>query len=89
MTDFVEPYRILFAKQARKDIAKLTVAQKSKLKKILEQILAPNPRTGKPLKGDLMGLYSYRLNRKDRIVDEILEDDRAILIVRTRSHYGS
>ncbi|CCI34233.1 type II toxin-antitoxin system YoeB family toxin [Microcystis sp. T1-4] len=40
------------------------------------------------LKGDLEGFYSYRLNRKDRLLYEIYEDDKTILIIRTKTHYG-
>ncbi|NCO75661.1 MAG: hypothetical protein GW795_07015 [Cyanobacteria bacterium] len=41
-----------------------------------------------PLKGYLKGLYSYRLNIKDRILSEIIPDDKTILIIRAKSHYG-
>jgi toxin YoeB len=67
----MEPFEILFSKQSQKDIALLTTKQKEKLKEILQQIIAINPYAGKALKGDLKGLYSYRLNRTDRIVYEI------------------
>jgi Txe/YoeB family toxin of Txe-Axe toxin-antitoxin module len=50
--------------------------------------IAINPYIGKSLKGDLNGLYSYRLNRKDRLVYEIYEDDQTILIIRAKTHYG-
>jgi toxin YoeB len=82
------PYQIRFAQKASKDIAKLTPQQKDKLKIILQEILSINPYVGKPLKGDLKGLYSYRLNLKDRIVYEIIPSDQTILIIRAKSHYG-
>jgi Txe/YoeB family toxin of toxin-antitoxin system len=81
-------YQIRFSQKASKDIAKLTPQQKEKLKIILQEILSINPYVGKPLKGDLKGLYSYRLNLKDRIVYEIISSDQTILIIRARSHYG-
>ncbi|HEY9702487.1 MAG TPA: type II toxin-antitoxin system RelE/ParE family toxin [Allocoleopsis sp.] len=81
-------YKIVFSQKAGKDIAKLTPQQKDKLKIILQQILSINPYIGKPLKGDLKGLYSYRLNIKDRIVYEIIPSEQTILIIRARSHYG-
>ena len=61
-------YQILFSKKAQKDIAQLTAKQKSKLKEILQQFLQVNPYAGKQMKGNLRGFYSYRLNRKDRIL---------------------
>jgi Txe/YoeB family toxin of toxin-antitoxin system len=81
-------YRVLFSKQAQKDISELTSKQKAKLQEILLNTLAPNPYLGKALKGDLNGLRSYRLNLKDRIVYEIYEEDQSILIIRAKTHYG-
>jgi toxin YoeB len=84
----MEPFTILFSKQARKDIEQLAPKQKAKLQQILQQIIAINPYVGKVLKGDLKGLYSYRLNRTDRIVYEILSEDKVVFIIRARTHYG-
>lgn len=81
-------FSILFSKQAQKDIALLTPKQKEKLREILQQVIATNPYVGKALKGDLKGLYSYRLNRTDRIVYEILLEDKVVFIIRARTHYG-
>ncbi|WP_223805651.1 type II toxin-antitoxin system mRNA interferase toxin, RelE/StbE family [Pseudanabaena sp. UWO310] len=66
----------------------LTPKQKNKLKEILENIISPNPYVGKALKGELKGLYSYRLNLKDRLVYEIYNEDLVILVIRARTHYG-
>ena len=82
------PYQIVFSKKAQKDIAELTEQQKAKLQEILQEFLAINPQVGKRLKGQLNGLYSYRLNLHDRIVYEIFESDRIVFIIRARSHYG-
>ncbi len=84
----MEPFTILFSKQARRDIEQLTPKQKAKLQQVLQQIITVNPYIGKALKGDLKGLYSYRLNRTDRIVYEILSEDKVIFVIRARTHYG-
>jgi toxin YoeB len=84
----MEPFTILFSKQARKDIEQLAPNQKAKLQQIFQQIIAINPYVGKALKGDLKGLYSYRLNRTDRIVYEILSEDKVVFVIRARTHYG-
>jgi toxin YoeB len=84
----MESFTILLSKQARKDIEQLSSKQKAKLQQVLQQIIAINPYVGKALKGDLKGLYSYRLNRTDRIVYEILSEDKVIFVIRTRTHYG-
>ncbi len=81
-------YPIRFSKSAQKDIAQLTSQQKAKLKKILQEVISKNPYVGKSLKGQLEGLYSYRLNRKDRIVYEIIETDKVVFVIRTKTHYG-
>lgn len=81
-------YLVVFSQKAKKDIAKLTSTQKDKLKIILQEILSINPYMGKPFKGDLKGLYSYRLNLKDRIVYDIISSNKTILIIRAKSHYG-
>jgi Txe/YoeB family toxin of toxin-antitoxin system len=82
------PIRFFFPKQAQKDIAQLAPAQKTKLQLILQEVLAVNPYVGKPLQGKLSGLYSYRLNRKDRLVYEIFEDDGVVFVIRAKTHYG-
>ncbi len=82
------PYQILFSKKAQKDIALLTDQQKAKLKEIMQQVLAITPQTGKRLKGNLSGFYSYRLSKRDRILYEIIEDNRTVFIIRARTHYG-
>jgi len=81
-------YKILFSKQAQKDISELTPKQKEKLQDILINIISVDPYLGKALKGDLSGLRSYRLNRKDRLVYEIYEEDETLLVIRARTHYG-
>jgi toxin YoeB len=65
--------------------------QKVKLQQLLQDVIAINPYSDKALKGDLKGFYSYRLNRlnrKDRVVYEIYEQDTLVLIARARTHYG-
>ncbi|XHX80665.1 MAG: type II toxin-antitoxin system mRNA interferase toxin, RelE/StbE family [Stenomitos frigidus ULC029] len=82
------PFQVLFSKQAQKDIVLLTPKQKKKLEQVTQQTLAVNPYAGKALSGELKGLYSYRLNRTDRMVYKILEIEKVIFIVRARTHYG-
>jgi Txe/YoeB family toxin of toxin-antitoxin system len=81
-------YKILFSKHAQKDIGELTSKQKEKLQDILTNTIAVNPYVGKSLKGELSGLRSYRLNRKDRLVYEIYEEDETLFVIRARTHYG-
>ena len=84
----VNSYEIRLTKEAKKDVDKLTPKQKVKLHKILINVLSKDPQQGKKLVGDLSGLYSYRLNIKDRIVYSIDEVHRIIFIYRAKTHYG-
>ena len=59
MVEDTPKYQVRFSKKAQKDIAELTEKQKTKLKQILEQVIAVNPHRGKALKGKLKGLNSY------------------------------
>ena len=88
MVESSSRYTLRFSRKAGKDIAQLSNQQKQKLQKILEQIIQVNPYQGKALKGRLKSLYSYRLNRKDRILYKIYEKDKVVLIIRARTHYG-
>ncbi len=81
-------YKILFTKQAVKDVKLLTDNEKKKLKAILTEIIASNPYQGKKLVGELKGNYAYRLTIKDRIIYSIDEKTKTVFIKRTRTHYG-
>ena len=82
------PYAIRFTKEAVKDVDKLPPRLKEKLKIVLREQVAANPRCGKGLVGDLAGFFSLRLSYKDRVVYSIDDDARTVFIHRARSHYG-
>lgn len=84
----MKAYKILFTKEATKDVQKLTPKLQTKLRNILVNVLTENPHLGKSLTGDLKGNYSYRLTLKDRIVYSIDESTKAVYVKRARSHYG-
>lgn len=81
-------YAIRFTKEASKDVEKLPPRLKEKLKTMLLQRVATNPKSGKRLVGDLSGFFSLRLSYKDRIVYSIEENSRTVFIHRARTHYG-
>jgi len=81
-------YKIRFTKQAEKDVSKLSPRLRQKLKDILRNSIAVDPYGGKPLTGELKGLYSMRLSFKDRIVYTIQDDELIVLLLRARTHYG-
>ena len=79
---------IRFAKQAGKDIRRLSPKLKRKLKNILREQIAAAPYSGKALTGDLKGYYSVRLSYKDRIVYQIDDKTVTVLVLRAKTHYG-
>lgn len=84
-------YKIMYTKDAIKDIPKLKSAHLDKNTKTLIQIIKENPFKIPPpyekLVGDLQGLYSRRINIKHRLVYEILEEDETIKIISMWTHY--
>ena len=83
--------RLVFTKQAKKDAKKLSNSGlKSKAEELL-QILERDPFTTPPpyekLVGDLTGACSRRINIQHRLVYQVLEEERAIKILRLWTHY--
>ena len=66
-------------------------ATKRKIQRLLGE-LEEHPRTGtgKPelLKGDMAGVWSRHINKKDRILYEIHEEIVIVYVLSMRSHYG-
>ena len=62
-----------------------------KIEQILKE-LTENPFDGtgnpEPLKYDLAGYWSRRINKKDRIIYKVNEDRVLVLIVSAIGHYG-
>lgn len=84
----MEKYKILFTKQAVKDVNSISPKLKTKLKAILMEVISADPFCGKRLLGDLKGNYSYRLDLKNRIVYSVDKKQRAVYVKRARTHYG-
>jgi len=80
-------WRIEFDSDAARDLRKLgTVAERAIVRYLRQRIAtADDPRRfGKPLTGDLKGLWRYRVGSY-RIVAEI-EDDRFVVLIVTVGH---
>lgn len=74
-------YTILFSKKFKKDISKLDKTDYELLKKWIKKHLlqTEDPRTcGKPLSGQLKGLWRYRVGNYRLIVE--IEDEKFIII---------
>jgi toxin YoeB len=88
-------YTVIIQKLAESHIQKIVQSGDKnsikKLKKILLE-LENNPTTGignpEPLKHNLSGLWSRRVNKKDRIIYEIFETpERLVVVVSALGHY--
>jgi mRNA-degrading endonuclease RelE of RelBE toxin-antitoxin system len=83
----VTPFEVRFTKEALKDIKRLSPRLKNKLKAIILNQIAVDPRAGKKLVGDLQGFYSVRLTYQDRIVYSIDQKHRTVFVHRAKTHY--
>lgn len=84
-------WTLYYTKQAKKDAKKLSASGlKSKAETLLE-LLAKDPYETPPgyekLVGDLEGAYSRRINIQHRLVYQILEEQKAVKVLRMWTHY--
>lgn len=84
-------YKVVLTKQALKDLDKLKSTHLSQKAKGLVDIIKENPYQNPPayekLVGNLDGCYSRRINIQHRLVYEVLEEEKAIKILRMWTHY--
>ena len=84
-------WRLVFTKQAQKDAKKIAASGlKNKAEDIIK-ILRENPFQTPPpfekLVGDLSGAYSRRINIQHRLVYQIIDDEKAVKVIRMWTHY--
>lgn len=78
-------YRIKWEKEALESLAEIGLAGK-KIKKRVEKHLVKNPTEfGKPLKGSLKGLWSYRCYDKYRVVYQLSQTELLVIVVEAGS----
>ena len=84
-------YTLYFTNQAQKDAKKVknsTLKNKiEKLLKLLEENLLSDIPPYEKLVGDLKGAYSRRININHRLVYQIIEEEKAVKILRVWTHY--
>ena len=72
-------YRLLYLPGAQKDVRALPEKVRERVRHAVER-LAESPRLGKPLAGELVPFWSYRVGDY-RIVYEIRDDELVVLVV--------
>lgn len=88
-------YEVIIEKQALSEIGKLAKSDKKKdrdnLYQIFEELkIHPETGTGKPekLKYNLSGFWSRRINKKDRLIYEIIEEPvNMVVVISALGHY--
>jgi len=87
----VVSWRVVLTKQAQKDAKKLSAFGLKQKAETLINILRENPYQTPPpfekLIGDLTGAYSRRINIQQRLIYQILNEEKIVKIVRMWTHY--
>lgn len=85
-------WRVLFTRQAQKDARKLASASPA-LKANAERLIAllkedphQQPPPYEALLGDLKGACSRRINIQHRLVDQVLDDEQIVKVLRLWSY---
>jgi Txe/YoeB family toxin of toxin-antitoxin system len=84
-------YRVVFSRKAQKDAKKLASSHLKPQAQILIDLLQENPYQNPPpyekLTGNLKGCLSRRINIQHRLVYEVLEEEKTVLVLRMWSRY--
>jgi Txe/YoeB family toxin of toxin-antitoxin system len=84
-------WKIVYTKQAQKDAKRIASSGlRSKVERLINTIVE-NPLQSPPpfekLVGDLSGAYSRRINIQNRLVYEIIAEDKVVKVIRMWTHY--
>ena len=84
-------WQIVLSRQSEKDAKKIALAGlKPQVTKLLE-LLAENPYSTPPpyekLVGNLQGFYSRRISIQHRLVYRVVEQEKAVHVLRMWTHY--
>ena len=84
-------WELYFTRQAKKDARKLAAAGLKEKARGLLDVIRDNPYRNPPpyekLTGDLAGAYSRRINIRHRLVYQVLDDEKAVKVLRLWTHY--
>ena len=84
-------WRIVYTKQAQKDVKNLSASVLKPKAQTLLTLLEETPYQTHPrcekLVGDLAGVYSRRINIQHRLVYQIFDNIRTVKVIRMWTHY--
>lgn len=84
-------YRVVFSRQAQRDAKKLARSKLKKSAQKLIDLLRSNPFQNPPpyesLLGNLRGCHPRRINIQHRLVYEVFEEEKTVLVLRMWTHY--
>ncbi len=84
-------WRLVYTKAAQRDAKKLAAAGLKPKAQALLEILEQDPYLTPPpfekLVGDLAGAYSRRINLQHRLVYQVMDEERAVKVLRMWTHY--
>lgn len=87
----MEKYRLVFTRRAKKDLYLINASEyKHKaydILSILEENPFKTPPSYEPLRGELKGAFSRRINQQHRIVCQIFDDKKIVKILMMWTHY--
>ncbi|MBL0226353.1 MAG: Txe/YoeB family addiction module toxin [Geobacteraceae bacterium] len=84
-------WQLVFTRQAQKDAKKIAHSglkpQAERLLEIIKENPFNNPPPYEKLVGDLSGAYSRRINIQHRLVYDVLDDIKTLMIIRMWTYY--
>jgi Txe/YoeB family toxin of toxin-antitoxin system len=84
-------WQLVFTSHARKDAKRLAAAGLKKKAEELFAILKEDPYRVPPqfekMHGELKGAYARRINKHNRLVYQILDDEKVVKALRMWTHY--
>lgn len=84
-------WELWYTNQAKKDAKKLSTSGLRQKAQELLRVVSENPYQNPPpyekLVGDLSGAYSRRINIQHRLVYQVLEQEKAVKVLRMWTHY--
>jgi Txe/YoeB family toxin of toxin-antitoxin system len=84
-------WQIILSRQATKDAKKIAQSglkpQAKKLLELLEENPYKTPQPYEKLVGNLQGFYSRRISIQHRLVYQIVENEKAVHVLRMWTHY--